>query len=98
LNVDAGDRVEFVEIEPGRYEFVAATRTLKEFKRIGGRWCGQGYLRHPPLGAGCPGPQQPQKATCALANKLARICYATLRDHAPFDETASLNSASTTFC
>ncbi len=22
------------------------------------------------------------KATCALANKLARICYATLRDHA----------------
>ena len=21
------------------------------------------------------------KATCALANKLARICYATLRDH-----------------
>ena len=29
-------------------------------------------------------------ATCALANKLARICYATLRDHAPFDETARL--------
>ena len=26
------------------------------------------------------------KATCALANKLARICYATLRDHAAFDE------------
>jgi transposase len=24
------------------------------------------------------------KATCALANKLARICYAALRDHAPF--------------
>ena len=25
------------------------------------------------------------KAACALANKLARICYAALRDHAPFD-------------
>lgn len=31
------------------------------------------------------------KATCALANKLARICYATLRDHAPFDETVRLS-------
>ncbi len=31
------------------------------------------------------------KATCALANKLARICYATLRDHKPFDEAARLN-------
>ncbi len=30
------------------------------------------------------------KATCALANKLARICYATLRDHAAFDERAAL--------
>ena len=29
------------------------------------------------------------KATCALANKLARICFATLRDHAPFDETTT---------
>ena len=28
------------------------------------------------------------KATCALANKLARICFATLRDHAVFDENA----------
>lgn len=26
------------------------------------------------------------KATCALANKLARICYATLRSHQPFDD------------
>ena len=24
------------------------------------------------------------KAACALANKLARICYATLRDHASY--------------
>jgi len=37
LNVDAGDRVEFVEIEPGRYEFVAATRTVKELKGMFGR-------------------------------------------------------------
>lgn len=29
------------------------------------------------------------KATCALANKLARICYATLRDQARFDEAAA---------
>jgi hypothetical protein len=26
------------------------------------------------------------KAACALANKLARICYATFRDKEPFDE------------
>jgi len=26
------------------------------------------------------------KAACVLANKIARICHATLRDHAPFDE------------
>lgn len=26
------------------------------------------------------------KAACALANKLARICYATLRDKVPFGE------------
>jgi len=31
------------------------------------------------------------KAACALANKLARICYATLRDHAPFCEDARLS-------
>ncbi len=30
------------------------------------------------------------KATCALANKLARIGYATLRDGTDFDEPASL--------
>jgi len=28
------------------------------------------------------------KAACALANKLARICYATLRDKEPFAEGA----------
>jgi transposase len=30
------------------------------------------------------------KAACALANKLARICYATLRDHQRFDEQQPL--------
>ena len=30
------------------------------------------------------------KAACALANKMARICYATLRDKQPFDEAAPL--------
>ena len=37
LNVDTGDRVEFVEIEPGRYEFVAATGTVKHLKGMFGR-------------------------------------------------------------
>jgi len=31
------------------------------------------------------------KAACALANKLARICYATLRDKKPFGEDQRLN-------
>lgn len=31
------------------------------------------------------------KAACALANKLARICYATLRDKEPFGEGQRLN-------
>jgi transposase len=31
------------------------------------------------------------KAACALANKLARICYATLRDKTPFGETERLS-------
>ena len=30
------------------------------------------------------------KAACALANKMARICYATLRDKAPYDEATPL--------
>lgn len=29
------------------------------------------------------------KAACALANKLARICYATLRDQQPYGEPAT---------
>ena len=32
LKVDAGDRVEFIQIAPGRYEFVAVTHSIKELK------------------------------------------------------------------
>jgi AbrB family looped-hinge helix DNA binding protein len=32
LNVEAGDRVEFVQVEPGRFEVVAATRSVRELK------------------------------------------------------------------
>lgn len=32
LNVEAGDRVEFVQIEPGRFELIAATRSIRELK------------------------------------------------------------------
>ena len=37
LNVAAGDRVEFVETEPGRFEFFAATRSVKELKGMFGK-------------------------------------------------------------
>jgi len=36
LQVDAGDRVEFVQIAPGRYEFVAATRPVSDLKGMFG--------------------------------------------------------------
>jgi AbrB family looped-hinge helix DNA binding protein len=36
LHVAAGDRVEFVEIGPGRYEFIAATRSVTELKGMFG--------------------------------------------------------------
>jgi antitoxin PrlF len=32
LNVQAGDRVEFVQVESGRFELVAATRSVRELK------------------------------------------------------------------
>ena len=32
LNVEAGDRLEFVQVEPGRFEVVAATRSVRELK------------------------------------------------------------------
>lgn len=34
LHVSAGDRVEFVEIALGRYEFIAATRSVKTLKGL----------------------------------------------------------------
>ncbi|MGH8426766.1 MAG: AbrB/MazE/SpoVT family DNA-binding domain-containing protein [Gammaproteobacteria bacterium] len=37
LHVGTGDRVEFVEIEPGRYEFVAATRPVSALKGMFGK-------------------------------------------------------------
>ena len=37
LNVEAGDRVEFVQVEPGRYELVAATRSVRELKGMFGK-------------------------------------------------------------
>jgi antitoxin PrlF len=36
LKVDAGDRVEFVQIAPGRYEFVAVTNDVTELKGMFG--------------------------------------------------------------
>ena len=36
LNVNTGDRVEFVQVEAGRFELVAATRTLKDLKGMFG--------------------------------------------------------------
>ena len=37
LKVDAGDRVEFVQIAPGRYEFVAATSEVTALKGMFGK-------------------------------------------------------------
>ena len=37
LGVQAGDRVEFVEIQPGRFELVAATRSVRELKGMLGK-------------------------------------------------------------
>lgn len=37
LNVQAGDRVEFVQIEPGRFEILAATRSVRELKGMFGK-------------------------------------------------------------
>lgn len=36
LKVNTGDRVEFVQIAPGRYEFVATTRDITELKGMFG--------------------------------------------------------------
>ncbi len=37
LNVEAGDRIEFVEVAPGGFEFFAATRSVKELKGMFGK-------------------------------------------------------------
>ena len=37
LKVEAGDRVEFVEVKPGRFEFYAATRSVKDLKGMFGK-------------------------------------------------------------
>ena len=37
LKVSSGDRVEFIEIEPGRYEFLAATHSITELKGLFGK-------------------------------------------------------------
>ena len=37
LAVDAGDRIEFVQIEPGQYLFVAANRWVTELKGMFGK-------------------------------------------------------------
>jgi antitoxin PrlF len=37
LQVEPGDRVEFVEIDPGRFEVVAATRSVTELKGMFGK-------------------------------------------------------------
>ena len=37
LQVETGDRVEFVEVDPGRFEIVAATRSVKELKGMFGK-------------------------------------------------------------
>ncbi|KNZ31036.1 MAG: AbrB family transcriptional regulator [Methylibium sp. NZG] len=37
LQVESGDRVEFVEIQPGRFEVIAATRSVTELKGLFGK-------------------------------------------------------------
>jgi antitoxin PrlF len=37
LNVEAGDRVEFVQVEPGRFELVAATGSVRDLKGMFGK-------------------------------------------------------------
>jgi antitoxin PrlF len=37
LNVDAGDRVEFIQIAPDRFEFVAANRSITALKGMFGK-------------------------------------------------------------
>ena len=34
LGIEAGDRIEFIEVEPGSYEIIAATQSVKVLKGI----------------------------------------------------------------
>jgi antitoxin PrlF len=37
LGLDAGDRIEFVEVAPGRFEFFPVTRDIRELKGMFGK-------------------------------------------------------------
>lgn len=37
LQVEAGDRVEFVQVEPGRFEVIAANRSARDLKGMFGK-------------------------------------------------------------
>lgn len=37
LQIEAGDRIEFIAVAPGRYEVVAATRSVRELKGMFGK-------------------------------------------------------------
>lgn len=37
LQVEAGDKIEFIQIEPGRFEVIAATRSVRELKGMFGK-------------------------------------------------------------
>jgi antitoxin PrlF len=37
LGLDAGDRIEFVEVAPGRFEFFPVTRDIRELKGVFGK-------------------------------------------------------------
>ena len=37
MKVSAGDRIEFVQVEEGRYEFIAATRSVTALKGMFGK-------------------------------------------------------------
>lgn len=45
LHVKTGDRVEFVEIEPGRYELIAASRPITALKGMFGKPTHRSRLR-----------------------------------------------------
>lgn len=37
MHVEPGDRLEFIEVEPGRFEIVAVTRSISELKGMFGK-------------------------------------------------------------